>query len=183
MYRALRRFGSIVRTTERVECDVLIVGGGPAGLSAGIRLKQLTPGLSVVLLDKSAEIGASYFSPMIFDPRGLDELLPNWSTSGLNLGPPVTKTSAKLLTENGHLDISRFGRGYILNNEGNYIADMGVLTRWLKNQAEELGVHVYPGFSGSEVLYNELGVVRGVITGAFTIEHDDPQPQLEIQAR
>jgi electron-transferring-flavoprotein dehydrogenase len=163
------------RNQERVvdETDVLIVGGGPAGLGAAIRLKQLAnesgKDLRVTLVEKGAEIGAHILSGAVFEPRSLNELIPDWKEKGAPLNTPATHDSFVFLTENRSF---RLPTPPQMNNHGNYIISLGNLVRWMGKQAEELGVEIYSGISGSQVLYSEDGSVRGIATNDVGIGKD-----------
>ncbi len=147
---------------ERMEFEVLVVGGGPAGLSAAIRLKQLSPALSVCVIDKGSEIGAHLLSGAVFEPRALTELIPDWKEKGAPLRVPVIADSFVYLTQNSAF---RFPTPPQMNNHGNYVISLGELARWLAAQAEALGVEIYAGFAAAEILYDESGRVIGVATG------------------
>ncbi|MCJ8057193.1 electron transfer flavoprotein-ubiquinone oxidoreductase [Shinella curvata] len=163
---------------ESMEFDVVIVGAGPAGLSAAIRLKQVNPDLTVVVLEKGSEVGAHILSGAVVDPIGIDRLLPDWREDESH----PFKTEVKddhflLLGPAGSIRLPNFAMPPLMNNHGNYIVSLGNVCRWLATKAEELGVEIYPGFAASEVLYNDEGAVIGVATGDMGIERNgEPGP-------
>jgi len=158
---------------ESMEFDVVIVGAGPAGLAAAIRLKQANPELSVVVLEKGGEVGAHILSGAVVDPVGIDQLLPGWrEEEGHPFKTPVTADHFLVLGPAGSVRLPNFAMPPLMSNHGNYIVSLGNVCRWLGTKAEELGVEIYPGFAATEVLYNDEGAVIGVATGDMGVERD-----------
>jgi electron-transferring-flavoprotein dehydrogenase len=173
---------------EAMEFDVVIVGAGPAGLSAAIRLKQINPDLGVVVVEKGSEVGAHILSGAVIDPVGLDKLLPEWRTEDTPIKTPVTDDRFYWLGPAGGLRVPNFLMPPLMSNHGNYIVSLGNVCRWLATKAEGLGVEIYPGFAAAEVLYGERGEVVGVATGDMGIgkkgEHKDSFTRgMELRAK
>jgi electron-transferring-flavoprotein dehydrogenase len=154
---------------EAMEFDVVVVGAGPAGLAAAIRLKQINPDISVVVVEKGSEVGAHILSGAVIDPVGLDKLLPEWRSEDTPIKTPVTDDRFYFLGKSGGLRLPNFLMPPLMGNHGNYIVSLGNVCRWLATKAEALGVEIYPGFAASEVLYNEAGAVAGIATGDMGI--------------
>lgn len=161
---------------ESMEFDVVIVGAGPAGLAAAIRLKQLNPELSVVVLEKGGEVGAHILSGAVVDPIGIDRLLPGWRDEDDHpFKTPVTADHFLMLGPAGSVRLPNFLMPPLMNNHGNFIVSLGNVCRWLAQKAEALGVEIYPGFAATGLLYNEAGAVTGVHTGDMGVERDGSQ--------
>src|SRR5205823_14503890 len=158
---------------EQMEYDVVVAGAGPSGLAAAIRLKQLAAAagseLAVCVVEKGSEIGAHILSGAVFEPRALNELLPDWKERGAPLNTPAGDDRFLYLTRNRAL---RLPTPPQMHNHGNYIISLGNLCRWLAQQAEALGVEIYPGFAAAEILYDDAGRVQGVATGDMGIGKD-----------
>ena len=177
---------------EAMDYDVVIVGAGPAGLSAAIRLKQLAAAagteVSVAVLEKGSEVGAHILSGAVIDPRALNELIPDWQAKGAPLETPVGEDRYLMLKAGGELDISWLPKPSFMSNHGAYIASLANVCRWLAAEAEALGVEIYPGFAASQALYDDKGALRGVVAGVMGVGKDgqpraDYQPGMEINGR
>ncbi len=165
--------------------DVIIVGAGPSGLSCAIRLKQLKPDLSVCILEKGSEVGAHLLSGAVLEPRALNELIPDWKEKGAPLNTPAGEDRFLFLTKKHAI---RLPTPPQMHNKGNYIISLGVFARWLADQAQALGVEIYPGFAAAEVLYDDNGAVKGVATGDMGIGKNGArtaayQPGIELHAQ
>jgi electron-transferring-flavoprotein dehydrogenase len=161
---------------EAMECDVVIVGAGPAGLASAIRLKQLAAAagqeLTVTVLEKGSEVGAHILSGAVIDPIGLNALIPDWKAKGAPVETEVTEDRFYFLGPSGAIRIPNLAMPPLMSNHGNYIVSLGNVVRWLGEQATELGVDIYPEFAASEALFDDSGAVMGVATGDKGIGKD-----------
>ena len=177
---------------ESMQFDVVVVGGGPAGLAGAIRLKQLAAQkaveVGVCVIEKGSEIGAHILSGAVMDPRALEELFPDWKALGAPLKTPVSEDRFLFLTRSGSLKVPGLLLPECFRNHGNYVVSLGNVCRWLGRQAEALGVEIYPGFAAAEVLYDDQGGVRGVATGDMGVGRDGKptdqyQPGIELRGK
>ena len=177
---------------ESMDFDVVIVGAGPAGLSAAIRIKQLAAetgnDVSVVVLEKGSEVGAHILSGAVMDPKAMDELIPDWKEKGCPFETPVKNDTFLVLGPEGSIPLPVFLMPPMLHNHGMYIGSLGNVTRWMATQAEALGVEIYPGFAASDLTYREDGSVKGVIAGVMGVEKNGEQgpnysPGMELNGK
>ncbi len=170
---------------ESMQYDVVIVGAGPAGLACAIRLRQLSQDIKVCVVEKGSEVGAHILSGAVFEPRALNELIPDWQARGAPLNTPATKDQFIFLTTSKAFNLPT---PPTMHNQGNYIISLSNLCKWLAQQAEALGVEIYPGFAAAEILYDDNGTVRGIATGDMGIGKDGKptdqhQPGMELHAK
>ncbi len=173
---------------EYMDYDVVIVGAGPAGLAAACRLKQVNENLSVVVVEKGSEVGAHILSGAVFEPRALDELFPEWRELGAPISTEVREDDIYVFTKERGIKVPSLFAPKTMHNHGNYIISLGNLCRWLAEQAENLGVEVFPGFTAANVLYGENGEVRGIVTGDMGVASDGGHkdayiPGMELRAK
>src|SRR5688572_205388 len=161
--------------TERevMEYDVVIVGAGPAGLACAIRLKQLKPDMNICVLEKASAVGAHSLSGAVLEPGPLENLLPNWRSEYTGMKVPALEDDVRLMTRSGSYRIPNWAVNLTpMNNHGNFIVSLGQLTPWMAQQAEALGVEIFPGFAAAEAVFDEQGQVRGVRIGDMGLEKD-----------
>ncbi len=174
---------------ESMPYDVVIVGAGPSGLAAAIRIKQKSPDTSVCILEKGSEVGAHILSGAVFDPKAIDELIPDWREQGCPMAEvPVTDNQHWILSTKGKFNFPHIFMPPFMNNKGTYTGSLGNLCRWLAGKAEDLGVEIFPGFAAAEVLFNANGSVKGVATGDMGVARDgshkaDYMPGMELHAK
>ena len=173
---------------EMMECDVVIVGAGPAGLSAAIRLKHLDENLNVIVLEKGSEVGAHILSGAVLDPSGLERLMPDWRERNAPITVSVNKDNFYILGEAGQIRLPNFLMPPLMNNHGNYIVSMGNVCRWMAEQAEALGVEIFPGMACSDLVFGENDELKGVVAGEFGLGPDGKptdayEPGMELHGK
>src|SRR5438874_5415506 len=173
---------------EAMEFDVVIVGAGPAVLAAAIRLKQLAPEVSVVVVEKGSEVGAHILSGAVIDPIGLDRLLPEWRGEDTPVKTAVSADRFYMLGVSGGIRLPNFLMPPLMSNHGNFVVSLGNVCRWLARKAQTLGVEIYPGFAATEVLFDGGGAVEGIATGDMGIAKDGRRKQsfargMELRAK
>ena len=173
---------------ESMEFDVVIVGAGPSGLAAAIRLKQLNADLTIVVVEKGSEVGAHILSGAVIDPVGIDRLLPEWRAEDTPIKTAVSDDRFYWLSANSGIRLPNFAMPPLMNNHGNFIVSLGSVCRWLATKAEALGVEIYPGFAASEILFDSNGAVAGVATGDMGVgknkqPKDSFTPGMELRAK
>ena len=173
-YDRLRKAGAHTMTEREVmQYDVVIVGGGPAGLACAIRLKQLKPDTNVCVLEKASSIGAHSLSGAVLEPAALEALLPNWRTDYTGMKVPAAEDDVRLMTRTGSIRLPNWAVNLSpMRNHGNFIVSLGQLTPWLAQQAEQLGVDIFPGFAAAEAVFDDQGAVRGVRIGDMGLHRD-----------
>ena len=173
---------------DTIQYDVVIVGAGPAGLSAAIRLKQLNPETTVVVLEKGSEVGSHILSGAVLDPVGLNRLIPNWKDEGAPIKTMVSEDKFLLLGPAGSVKLPNFPMPPFMKNHGNYIVSMGNVCRWLAKQAESLGVEIFPGMAVSDLVYDSKSTLKGVVAGEFGLQKDESkgpnyEPGMELHGK
>jgi len=166
---------------EAMDFDVVVVGAGPAGLAAAIRLKQINPDVSVVVVEKGSEVGAHILSGAVIDPVGLDRLLPYWRSEDTPIKTAVADDRFYYLSKTASIRLPNFMMPPLMNNHGNYIVSLGNVCRWLATKAEALGVEIYPGFAATELLFDANDAVAGIATGDMGVgKNGEPKARVAI---